>query len=141
MKIFLKRKNQDLLLEATNKKGNSILMDASPEIGGTDAGARPMEVILMGLAGCFSLDILHILRKQKLTIDDYRVEVEGIREKVGKANPFKQILIKIEVLGNIPVDKLKRAAELTFQEYCSVSKMLEKSAQITYELYLNNQKI
>jgi putative redox protein len=45
------------------------------------------------------------------------------------------------VLGNIPVDKLKRAAELTFQEYCSVSKMLEKSAQITYELYLNNQKI
>jgi len=141
MKIFLKRKNQDLLLEATNEKGNSILMDASPEIGGTNAGARPMEVILMGLAGCFSLDILHILRKQKLTIDDYRVEVEGIREKVGKANPFKQILIKIEVLGNIPVDKLKRAAELTFQEYCSVSKMLEKSAQITYELYLNNQKI
>lgn len=137
MKIRLERIDENFLMEAINENNYSIRMDAKPEIGGGNQGIRPMEVILMGLAGCFSIDILHILRKQKLNPTKYFVEVEGIREKEGNATPFKHILIKIYMKGEIPIEKAQRAADLSFQEYCSVSKMLEKTAKIDYQVILN----
>ncbi len=141
MKIRLERINENFLMEATNESKHSMRMDANPEIGGDNMGIRPMETILMGLAGCFSIDILHILKKQKLNPTNYFVEVEGLREKVGKANPFHHIIIQIYMEGEISSEKALRAAELSFQEYCSVSKMLEKSAKIDYQVILNNIKL
>ena len=79
MKVELKRINEPYHFEATNQTGNSIHIDASPQIGGTDKGVRPMELLLMGLAGCASIDVINILRKQRFTIHDFKVTVDGER--------------------------------------------------------------
>ena len=88
MKVELKRINEPYHFEATNQTGNSIHIDASPQIGGTDKGVRPMELLLMGLAGCASIDVISILRKQRFTIEDFKVTVDGERETEKEANLF-----------------------------------------------------
>ncbi len=64
MKVTLKRIESPFVLQAENEQGNQILIDASPEIGGTNKGPRPMELLLMGLAGCTSIDVLMILQNR-----------------------------------------------------------------------------
>ncbi|MDF3819653.1 OsmC family protein [Leptospira sp. 96542] len=136
MKIKLKRKLPPFQLEAENESGNSITIDASPEIGGTNAGPRPMELLIMGLAGCSSIDVIMILQKQKIEILDYSVEIDADREKVDAANLFKNIHLKFQLKGNCTEEQVERAISLSLEKYCSVAKTLEKTASITYEFKL-----
>ncbi|GBF52017.1 redox protein, regulator of disulfide bond formation [Leptospira ryugenii] len=138
MKIRLERKEKPFVLEATNETGNSILLDASPEIGGRNAGTRPMELLIMGLAGCTSIDVLMILGKQKVDLKDYQVEIDASREKVGQASLFKEIHIKFKMFGEVTEEQAKNAINLSLEKYCSVAKTLEKTATITYELTIQN---
>ena len=69
MKIEINRVNDAMHMEATNETGNVVSMDGSPEIGGVNADARPMQLFLMGLGGCSSIDVLNILKKQKQVVD------------------------------------------------------------------------
>lgn len=133
MKIRLHRKQSPFQLEAENETNNKILIDASPDLGGTNAGPRPMELLIMGLAGCSSIDVLMILEKQKVQLIDYSVEVEADREKVEHASLFKRIHMKFRVKGNVLHEQLTRAIDLSLEKYCSVAKTLEKTATITYE--------
>ncbi len=133
MKIKLKRVKEPYVLESENETGNRITMDASPEIGGQNSGPRPMEMLIMGLAGCSSIDVLMILEKQKVKVIDYSVEVDADREKVDHANLFKKIHMRFKLQGNVLNDQLKRAIDLSLEKYCSVAKTLEKTATITYE--------
>ena len=79
MKITLKRLNQDFLLEAGNETGNKVMMDAGPAIGGGGAGARPMDLLIMGLGGCSAIDIISILKKARQPLDDLQVEINAER--------------------------------------------------------------
>lgn len=134
MKIKLKRIQSPFVLEAENEQGNQILIDASPEIGGTNKGPRPMELLLMGLAGCTSIDVLMILQKQKVEVQEYSVEVEAEREQVDQVKLFKNIHLVFKVKGEFEKEKTKRAIDLSLEKYCSVAKTLEKTATITYSL-------
>ncbi len=136
MKIELDRIEKPFLFELKNEQGNKILIDASPAIGGTDQGVRPMELLLMGLAGCASIDVIHILNKQQISIDSYQVQVEGERETGKDANLFQDIKIHFVVKGKVEEEKLKRAIELSLEKYCSVAKTLEKTAKINYSYEL-----
>ncbi|MCT8335522.1 OsmC family protein [Leptospira sp. 85282-16] len=136
MHIKLSRIESPYVLEATNESGNSILIDASPEIGGKNSGPRPMELLIMGLAGCSSIDVLMILNKHRIEVKDYSVEVDADREKVEEANLFKNIHLKFKVKGDFKEEQVKRAIDLSLEKYCSVAKTLEKTAKITYEFEL-----
>jgi len=134
MKLKMKRTGEPFLLEAQNQTGNTVLMDASPEIGGTDRGARPMELLVMGLMGCSSIDVLMILGKQKLAVTQFEVTADAEREKEGDVSLFKNIHLNFRIVGNGTEEQYRRAIDLSLTKYCSVAKTLEKTASISYSL-------
>ena len=140
MKVELQRQIDKFHFEATNEQNVVIQIDGAPDIGGADLGARPMELLLMGLGGCSSIDIGLILGKQRLVIDDMKLTIEGNRSDSVPAL-FENIHVLVDLAGELPISKVKRAVELSITKYCSVAKILEKSARITYSIQLNGQEI
>ncbi|AFM13248.1 OsmC family protein [Turneriella parva] len=138
-KITLTRIGEPFHFEAKNAAGNTVQIDAGPAIGGTGKGARPMELLLMGLAGCSGIDVVTILQKQRQTVEAMSVEVVGERGESQEANPFTNIVVRFSLAGQIEDHFLKRAIELSMDKYCSVAKTLEKTATISYEYALNAQ--
>ncbi|WP_213277928.1 OsmC family protein [Chryseobacterium indologenes] len=139
MKITLNRINDDFLFECTNAQGNSILLDNTSQPGAK--GVSPMESVLMAVAGCSGIDVVSILKKQRQNITGFQAEVEGERVQVDDAKPFKSINVKFFLEGEIDPKKAQKAAELSFEKYCSVSKTLEPNVEIGYEVYVNGEKI
>ncbi len=138
MKVELKRVDKAFHFEAVGTAGVAVHLDGSPDIGGTNAGARPMEMLLMGLGGCSAIDIVLILQKQKQVIEDFNITING--ERVPDATPsvFKTIHIEYNFSGDLDQNKVKRAIDLSMEKYCSVTAILEKSAEITYSFTINN---
>ena len=135
MELTLKRIKEPFQLEATNDEGNSIQFDASESIGGASAGIRPMEALASSLAACSSIDVLHMLRKQKQIPTAYEVNIEAQRSE-DVPSIFTNIHLNFKLKG---VEKLKaeRAVELSMTKYCSIVKMLEKACNITYSVELS----
>lgn len=133
MKIEVRRIDKAFHLEATNEGGKRIEMDGAPKIGGSDKAARPMQVLLMSLAGCSSMDVLDILKKQRQIVEDYRVEVTAEREKDKTPALFTDIHLHYHLKGDLDKKKVERAIRLSMETYCSVTKIVEKTARITYE--------
>ena len=130
MKITLRRKTAPFHFEAINDRDMVVSMDSSKNIGGLDKGASPMEMILMGLGGCASIDLGLILKKQKLELLDYEVEVTAERND-NVAKSFKSINLHFVLYGNLEDSKVVRAIELTLTKYCSVALSLDKEIEIT----------
>ena len=139
MKITLNRINDDFLFECSNEQGNSILLDNTTLPGAK--GVSPMQSLLMAVAGCSGIDVVSILKKQRQTITDFKAEVEGERVQVDEAKPFKSIKVKFFLEGEIDPKKAKKAGELSFEKYCSVSKTLEPNVEISYEVSVNGELI
>lgn len=139
MKISLKRINDNYLFETKNERGNIVLLDNKSDA--EPKGSSPMDLLLRGIAGCSSIDVVMILRKQQHELEDLQVEVEGFREDGAIPNVFKKIHLNFILKGNVPEAKVERAVKLSMDKYCSVSKMLEKAAEISYEINLNGKKI
>lgn len=139
MKITLNRINDDFLFECTNAQGNSILLDNTSQSGAK--GVSPMESVLMAVAGCSGIDLVSILKKQRQEIADFKAEVEGERIPVDDAKPFKFIKVKFFLEGSLDPKKALKAAQLSFEKYCSVSKTLEPKVEIGYEVFVNGEKI
>ena len=141
MKVQLKRLDNDYHFELQNERGHITHIDSKAEVGGHDLAPSPMEYVLMGVAGCSAIDIISILKKQRQEITSYEAVVEGIRVPIDGAKPFKDILITVYLEGNIVPEKAQRAAQLSFDKYCSVSKRLEPTAKITYKVVVNNEEV
>ena len=141
MKITLDRVNDDFHFQLKNERGHLVDIDNKAEFGGHDLGASPMELVLMGVAGCSAIDVISILKKQRQEITSFKAEVEGVREPVGEAKPFKVITVVFILEGKIDKVKAIRAAQLSFEKYCSVSKTLEPTATIKYKVILNGNEI
>ena len=141
MKVTLNRVNDNFHFELKNERGHIVNVDSRPEFGGNDMGPSPMELILMGVAGCSAIDMISILKKQRQEITSFNAEVEGMREQVGEAKPFKNIYLVFSIDGNIKEDKAAKAAQLSFDKYCSVSKTLEPTATIHYKVILNGVEL
>ncbi len=137
MKINIKRIDDDFKMEAINEDGNSLLMDASPDIGGHGKGMRPMQLLLSALGGCSAIDVILILKKQKQEIESFEIEVDGDREKTEEVSLYRNIILHFKIKGKVDKDKAERAAQLSVEKYCSVAKTLEPTAKITYKVTVN----
>ena len=105
--------------------GHSVVMDGAPDQGGRNMGVRPMEMILVGLGGCASFDVMSMLQKGRQQVTDCRAEVEAERVDAVPA-VFSKIHVKFTVTGvNLKEAQVKRAVELSAEKYCSASIMLE----------------
>ena len=141
MKVALERINTDYLFEVVNQSGHRVFLDNKSKEKGTIKGISPMELLLMGLAGCSSIDVVSILGKQKINPTSLKMEVNGKRNEGETPSLFKKIEVSIFIEGEIPSSKVKRAVDLSFEKYCSVSKTLESTAKINYRVFLNNIEI
>jgi putative redox protein len=104
--------------------GHSVVMDGAPEQGGRNMGVRPMEMLLIGLGGCASYDVIAMLKKGRQEIVDCRAEVDAERVDAVPA-VFSKIHIKFIVSGNdLKENQVKRAVDLSSEKYCSASIML-----------------
>ena len=139
MQINLERIDDNYLFKCTNSNGNSILLDNTSREGAT--GVSPMETVLMAVASCSGIDIVSILDKQKQSVTSFKAEVQGEREQVGQAKPFKRILVKFFIDGELDPQKALKAAQLSFEKYCSVSKTLEPNVEVNYEVHVNGKKV
>ena len=105
--------------------GHSVVMDGAPDQGGRNMGVRPMEMILVGLGGCASFDVMSMLQKGRQQVTDCRAEVEAERVDAVPA-VFSKIHLNFVVTGvNLKEAQVKRAVELSAEKYCSASIMLE----------------
>lgn len=139
MKITLNRLNEDFLFECSNENGQKIILNNTTVE--KNNGVSPMQAVLMSVAGCSGIDVVSILKKQRQEITNFSAEVEAERVEVDGAKPFKSILVKFFIEGEVASEKAKKAAELSFEKYCSVSKMLEPTVDIDYEIYVNGKKV
>ena len=141
MKVQLERINNDYLFEVANSKGHRVLLDNNSKVEGSVKGISPMELLLMGLAGCSSIDVVAILNKQKINPTSVKMEVKGERPKGAVPALFNKINVDVILEGDFSPEKAQRAVDLSFEKYCSVSKTLEHTAKINYTIFLNGVKI
>jgi len=139
MKVTLERINSNYLFEAKGASGVPVFIDNKTEE--ESKGASPMELLLMGVGGCSAIDVVMILKKQRQEITSYKMEVEGQRKEVRDAKPFEAIHVTLYLEGKIDEAKAIRAAQLSFEKYCSVSITLEPSVKITYSIILNGRRL
>src|SRR5688572_3500018 len=132
IKIELKRLNNAFHFEAANENGNSVHIDASPDIGGTNQGMRPMQMVLAAMGGCSAIDVVNILKKQKQDLKDIKITITGEREKDAVPSLFTEVHAHYKLFGPIDKDKAEKAVSLSVDKYCSVAKTLEKTAKVTY---------
>lgn len=110
--------------------GHAVVMDGPPDHGGRNMGVRPMEMLLLGLGGCASFDVVSILEKARQDIRNCRVELEAERADEIPA-VFTRIAMRFVVEGkNLKEAQVKRAVELSAEKYCSASKMLEAAGVV-----------
>ncbi|MFB2537855.1 MULTISPECIES: OsmC family protein [unclassified Acinetobacter] len=114
----------NVCFKATTGSGHQIIMDGAPEYGGDNRGARPMEMVLVGLAGCASFDIITILKKSRQDISDVICEIEAERADAVPA-VFTKIHLHFIIKGKaLKVAQVEKAVNLSAEKYCSVSHML-----------------
>lgn len=141
MEVSLERINEDYLFEVTNPNGHKVLLDNKSKTSGEVQGVSPMELLLMGVAGCSAIDIVAILNKQKINPKVLKMEVKGQRNTYEVPALFYQIDIIIYLEGDFSAEKAKRAAQLSYDKYCSVSKTLEPTAEIYHKVILNGKEV
>jgi putative redox protein len=129
---------EDVMFVGESDSGHSIVMDGPEEMGGHGTGMRPMELLLLGLGGCTSFDMVQILTKSRQDIRDCVVEIESERsEDIPKV--FTKIHVHYKVTGkDLKDSQVNRAVKLSTEKYCSASLMLGKMAEITHDYEIIN---
>jgi putative redox protein len=113
---------------------HKIIMDLDEEGGGGNQGPRPKPLMLASLGGCTGIDVITILKKMRIEPDYFNMVIEGDQtEDLPKR--YYRIKIWYEFKGdNLPVDKIKKAIDLSHDKYCGVSAVYKKSVELTYEI-------
>lgn len=133
MELHLRKTGGIFDFELKNAREQVVKLNASPDIGGKDEGFRPMELVAGSLAGCSSIDVLHILNKQRIQPESFEVIINATRRDE-IPSIFSRIHLEFIVSDEVPRDKLIRAIELSMDKYCSVTKILEPTCIITHSL-------
>jgi len=116
--------------------GHKVTIDAVPEVGGKDLGPRPKALMLASLGGCTAMDVISILKKMRVEVKDLNVIVEGDLTDEHPKHFYKMHVV-YEVTGkDLPIDKIKKAVNLSEERYCGVSAVYNKAMEITSEIKL-----
>ena len=119
---------------ADTGSGHAVVVDGPPDAGGNNLGQRPMELVLAGTAACTAFDVVWILKKGRQHVSDCLVDAEAERAHENPKN-FKRIHFKYRVSGRgLNPAQVERAVKLSKEKYCSATLMLAKTAEITYEI-------
>ena len=122
-----------MLMVGKSDSGHAIVMDGPPEIGGANLGVRPMEMLLLGMAGCTMIDVVSTLEKMRENLSDCQTKVSADR---GTEYPkvFTNIHVHFILRGKkLNPSKVEKAIKLSAEKYCSASIMLGKTAVITHD--------
>lgn len=118
----------------TELDGHTLTIDLSKEAGGDDAGPRPKKLVLAAATGCTGLDVVEILKKMRIDIKNFAIDVEA---ELTTEYPitYTSMNIVYEFEGdNLPKEKIERACKLSFDNYCGVMALLKKAIPVTYEV-------
>lgn len=122
---------RDRLFLGKSGSGHAVVMDGPPEAGGQNLGVRPMEMLLLGMGGCASFDVVSILEKMQQPITGCVAELQAERAD-SEPKVFTRINIHFKISGAVDAAKAERAVKLSAEKYCSASIMLGKVAEITH---------
>lgn len=124
---------EDMTFLATSASGHAVVMDSAPELGGSNLGPRPMEMLLMGAGGCTAIDVVHILKKGRHAVSGCAVELDAQRAE-SDPKVFTRIHFRFRVRGKgLKPEAVERAIKLSAEKYCSASIMLAKTAELTHD--------
>ena len=117
-----------------------ITMDGPENFGGSNAGIRPKELLLLSLAGCTGADVIAILQKKRVKLDDFEIQISAESTET-HPKVYTKIHLEFVFYGKDLKEKdLERAIELSQKTYCGVTAMLEKSIEITHSFIIKEEK-
>ena len=124
---------EDMMFMGESGSGHAVVMDGPPDLGGKNMGIRPMEMMLLGLGGCTSFDVMLILQRSRQEVVDCVAELSAERAETDP-KVFTKIHIHFVVTGKDLKEKMvKRAVELSATKYCSASIMLSQTVDISHD--------
>ena len=115
----------------TEIAGHKIMMDASEEAGGEDRGVRPKPLQLVALGGCTGMDVVSILKKMRVEVEDFEMIIEA---EMTEEHPkhYSEIHVIYQFKGkDLPMDKLEKAVSMSEEKYCGVSALYKKAIPVT----------
>ncbi len=133
MQIEIKRLDDAFHLQATNESGNTVESDGAERIGGSGKGMRPMQMLLSSLGSCSAIDVINFLRKQRQPLADIKLTITGEREADQVPSLFTHVHVHYQLFGDLDEGKVQKAVALSMDKYCSVARILEKTAKITWD--------
>ncbi|WP_016776414.1 OsmC family protein [Anaerophaga thermohalophila] len=122
----------------TEMNGHKVILDADPSVGGEDKGVRPKPLMLLSLAGCTAMDVISILRKMRVDVDDFNVRVEADMTEEHPKHYTKMHVIYTFKGKDLPKDKIEKAVSLSDEKYCGVSAVYRKALELTHEIRLED---
>ncbi len=130
---------QDVSFKGSSESGHEVVLDGPTELGGKGLGMRPMEMMLIGMGGCTSFDVVTILKRSRQQITGCIAEIEATRaDEIPKV--FTSIHIHFLIKGvDLQQKAVERAIELSANKYCSASIMLGKSVKITHDFVISEE--
>ncbi|WP_436415944.1 OsmC family protein [Petrimonas sp.] len=118
----------------TDVDGHNIVIDLAKDAGGDDAGPRPKKFVLVAAAGCSGLDVVEIVKKMRIDIKGFNIQIESdVTDEYPKQYTNLKVVYEFEG-ENLPKEKLERACQLSFDNYCGVLAMYKKAVPVTYEV-------
>lgn len=115
-----------------------VVLDNIKKFGGTEAGCKPMELLLIALGGCTAMDVESLLHKMHTPADDFKIEITSERSPE-HPKVYTKIHMKFLFWGeNLKKNLIEKAVNLSQNKYCSVTAMLGKTAEITSEILINS---
>ena len=133
MNMQIKRIDEPYVFEFSDSNGNSMIMDSSVDLEGQNRGMTPMQVLLGSLMGCMSIDIILVLKKQKISPKNYKVEAIT-KKREGVPTPYEKIHFVVSIDEYIDRKRIHRAISLSLEKYCSVRACLKDDINITFEI-------
>lgn len=129
----------NMLFESENPSGINLMIDAGEENGGKGEGYRPKALMLSALAGCSGLDIASLVKKMRIDVDDFNIEVEG---ELTDEHPkyYHKVSMDFHFYGkDLDEKKLNKIVDLSIEKYCGVMAMFQKFADIKVNVNFHNQ--
>ncbi len=129
----------NMKFESTNPSGLNLFIDAGPENDGNGEGYRPKALMLSALAGCSGLDVASLIKKMKLDVADFKIDIEAnLTEEHPKY--YDKVALHFHFYGdNLNENKLQKAVDLSIEKYCGVMEMFRQFAALTIETHFHKK--
>jgi len=133
------RQIEGISFAAKAGSGHWVTMDGPAEHGGNDSASTPLELFLMGMAGCSGMDVVSILSRMRVDLKDFRMEVKAPRvEEHPKV--FSHVEIVYHLYGEVTEDQAEKAVTLSQDKYCSASAMLKPGVSIEHQIVIHRKE-